>query len=69
MSFFQELMIFGRIKRKNENTLIVSHDGVIRAILSQICGLDNFFNFSIENAKISAVSFMKDYSIIKKINY
>lgn len=57
------------LKEKNENTLIVSHDGVIRAILSQICGLDNFFNFSIENAKISAVSFMKDYSIIKKINY
>lgn len=62
-SFLQEL------KSKNEDVLIVSHDGVIRSILCNICGKDNFFKFSIENAKITVVSFMGNYSFIKKINY
>lgn len=69
-------MVYERVKdfldeilQRDEDILLVTHEGVIRLILSWVFDDPNyFFKFKAENGSLSIVSVDKGYKYIKKLN-
>lgn len=62
-NFMEELV------QKNENSLVVTHEGVIRLACSWVIGsLNHFFRFRAENGSITIISADHKYKYIKKMN-
>lgn len=63
---------FNKIKEKysKEKILIVSHSGVIRAILSkEICGsVDGYWKFKINNCSLTRLEYVDGFPVLKAIN-
>ncbi|WP_422487026.1 histidine phosphatase family protein [Gudongella sp. DL1XJH-153] len=55
---------------RNENVLVVTHEGIIRLACCWVIGSsEHFFRFRIENASLTVISADKDYRYIKKLNH
>ncbi|MGL5088210.1 MAG: histidine phosphatase family protein [Cetobacterium sp.] len=54
----------------NENTILVTHWGVINTILSHYFskGLDAYWKFSVKNAGVVIIEFLDGYPILKGLN-
>ena len=54
----------------NEDTVLVTHWGVINTILSYYFsnGLDSYWKFSVENGGIVVIEFLDGYPILKGLN-
>ena len=63
-SFLEEIV------NRNENTLLVCHEGVIRIALSWVFdNIDYFFKFRLENGSISIITINEDgFKYIDKVN-
>ena len=55
--------------KKDEDVVLVCHDGVIRNAITYFLGdVDLFNRFAIENLSLSCLSFQDDYKFIKYVN-
>lgn len=64
-----EVFLKGLIK-KDKNSLLICHDGIIRLIFCWIFdNPEHFFRFKVDNGSINVVSIEDDYKFIKRMNY
>ncbi len=55
---------------RNENALVVTHEGIIRLACSWVIGnSEHFYRFRAENGSITVISVDQDYKYIKKLNH
>ncbi|QZY57373.1 alpha-ribazole phosphatase [Crassaminicella profunda] len=55
---------------KNENILIVSHAGCIRAILAYLIGngIDDYWKYKVENCGITTIEMVDDFPVLNGLN-
>ncbi|MGM0396852.1 MAG: histidine phosphatase family protein [Bacillota bacterium] len=62
-SFMEELM------KKNEDAVVVTHEGIIRLACSWVIGsAEHFFRFRVDNGSITVISADDEYKFIRKLN-
>lgn len=58
-----------RISKREDNVLLVTHDGIIRLALCWVLGsVEHFFKFRLNNGSITVISVGVDYKSIKNVN-
>ncbi|MGB3367277.1 MAG: histidine phosphatase family protein [Acidaminobacteraceae bacterium] len=59
-------------KEKEKNILVVSHSGVIRALLSKeiLASMEGYWKFAIDNCSVTVIEYdEKEYAFLKNLNY
>lgn len=58
-----------KLIKKQENVLLVTHDGVIRLVLCYVLGeYNHFFKFKVDNGSINIIKVYEGFSTIDKVN-
>jgi len=59
-------------EKKEKNILVVSHSGVIRALISKeiIGSMEGYWKFAIDNCSVTVIEYdEKEYAFLKNLNY
>lgn len=63
VSFLEEII------KKDKNSLVITHEGIIKLAFSWVFDSDDYFNkFMASNGSVNIISIDKDYKFIKKLN-
>ncbi|MFW5647913.1 MAG: histidine phosphatase family protein [Candidatus Alkaliphilus sp. MAG34] len=70
MVYYRVKEFLEEISEQDENTVVVTHDGVIKLAFCWVFNnLDLFFKFKIDNGSINIISVNDNFKLIKKLNY